>query len=677
MIYSSIQINMDCTGEELPMMSYQYTPLNEKDQEIRLMTLHPASFDQLVFISIEITTLTETYIPEFEALSYTWGNASDCQDLLIQAGEPAETTEAPLRRLPITINLFQALQHLRYLDRSRVFWIDAVCVNQKNLDERGRQVQRMPDIYSSAAKVVVWLGPASDDSTLAIQTMDNIGSRIQADWLVGGVTAVAPNHLDPWSDEFYQDINLREQVLLSIRNLLRRSWFERLWIWQEVCLATHEIEILCGFDTLPYESFCNAVNWLHIHINLPIPDWQKLVQQGYRTAEISHRKLIDSFEYIMRFAQDRKCSDPRDKVYAVLSLLNDSERESIVPDYSKSVSEVFQMASLQWSISQRRLRSLVLCAMPNSPQVIPSWANWSESYKLEPLRMSRADAVSEAHTQWLGDGVLMVNGIWATSVGKVEHAVRHIPGDEVNSVEAIGKLAQSVLDLGCLDVAQGKIRSLCRSLNCNEFIDSHIPTNSRLADLERAVEYTASYWRRMSDNSLPLPESCDPFLNLTRVSMNGRSLIVTTDGCPGLAPENTKPGDKICVILGCPSPLILREETPSHYAIVGECYVDGIMNGELLLGQLPSDWKLVYKWFPEYQEIHYAFLDQDTGETQVDDPRLWSLPLGWHTEAHPRQNAWNWYSNDNTDEDPGYVDPRLRPAALRDRGIDIQEIKLI
>lgn len=291
--------------------------------------------------------------------------------------------------------------------------------------------------------------------------------------------------------------------------------------------------------------------------------------------------------------------------------------------------------------------------------------------------MNRADAVTEAHTELLGDGVLMVIGIWATSVGKVEHEVRYVPGDEVNSVEAIGKLAQSVIDLGSLDVAQANIRSLCRSLNFNEFIDSHMPINSTLADLERAVEYTASCWRRMSDKSLPLPESYDSFLNLTRFSMNGRSLIVTTDGCPGLAPENTKPGDKICVILGCPSPLILREETPSHYAIVGECYVDGIMNGELLLGQLPSKWKLVKKWFPEYQETHFAFLDQNTGETQVDDPRLWSLPLGWQTEAHPRQNAWNWYSSDNTGEIPGYVDPRLRPAALRDRGIDIQEIKLV
>ncbi|KAH9207025.1 heterokaryon incompatibility protein-domain-containing protein, partial [Leptodontidium sp. 2 PMI_412] len=107
--------------------------------QIRVLKLHPGTFSSEIRLSLEVTTFTEDHTPDFEAVSYTWGSDDN-------------------PTLPVTQNLAEALPHFRYEDRPRVLWIDAICVDQENLMERGHQVKRMSDIYSNAAKVFVWLG---------------------------------------------------------------------------------------------------------------------------------------------------------------------------------------------------------------------------------------------------------------------------------------------------------------------------------------------------------------------------------------------------------------------------------------------------------------------------------------------------------------------------------------
>ena len=154
------------------MAPYQYQPLNEVEREIRLLTLHPGSYNNPMVISLNTVVLKKGQIPRFEALSYAWGDASgehtpnltwvrsgfltlermiDRVDIFIVAEQPKWSslhfTEHCSETLPITKNLFHALNYLRREDESRHFWIDAICVNQEDLDERGKQVQRMADIY--------------------------------------------------------------------------------------------------------------------------------------------------------------------------------------------------------------------------------------------------------------------------------------------------------------------------------------------------------------------------------------------------------------------------------------------------------------------------------------------------------------------------------------------------
>jgi hypothetical protein len=86
----------------------------------------------------------------YEALSYTWGDL-----------ELSSTVELNGCLMGVTWNLWTALQHLRMTDRDRVLWVDALCIDQTNLAERGHQVAQMGDIYRRADRVIIWLGLAS------------------------------------------------------------------------------------------------------------------------------------------------------------------------------------------------------------------------------------------------------------------------------------------------------------------------------------------------------------------------------------------------------------------------------------------------------------------------------------------------------------------------------------
>jgi hypothetical protein len=101
---------------------------------------------------------------DYIALSYTWGDVSTTETILIN-GELFEATR----------NLHSALSHFhasRYFEMGLKFWDDSICINQKDVRERNLQVQRMQDIYGKAFNTFAWLGPKADDSARAIAFLD-------------------------------------------------------------------------------------------------------------------------------------------------------------------------------------------------------------------------------------------------------------------------------------------------------------------------------------------------------------------------------------------------------------------------------------------------------------------------------------------------------------------------
>lgn len=134
----------------------------------------------------------------FEALSYAWGSLEKTRFISINS-----------YNLPVTTNLFTALLHLRDPLLKRTLWIDAICINQEDKDERRLQVQFMAMIYTMASHVTVWLGEAETNGERALQEIHRAAYSTEK-----------PTENDP-------------TVQNAILKLLQKSWFKRVWVCKE------------------------------------------------------------------------------------------------------------------------------------------------------------------------------------------------------------------------------------------------------------------------------------------------------------------------------------------------------------------------------------------------------------------------------------------------------------
>jgi hypothetical protein len=130
---------------------YDYSPLDPGSSEFRLLELIPGLEDEEIRCMLAHSALDNN--PSYEALSYLWGDQQDRRQILL--GEA---------RFSVTSNLHAALRRLRDPRHSRTLWVDAICINQSDNDEKTMQVQRMTRIYSQASGVIAWTGDSADNS---------------------------------------------------------------------------------------------------------------------------------------------------------------------------------------------------------------------------------------------------------------------------------------------------------------------------------------------------------------------------------------------------------------------------------------------------------------------------------------------------------------------------------
>jgi hypothetical protein len=176
---------------------YRYSPL-VRPGSIRLLRLM-ANSDEDAHIECQLFDYPLQELGEgthlYEALSYVWGDLNNLQSIFINE-----------HNLPIRKNLHSALLCLRDRVIDRILWVDALCIQQNDNDEKGQQIQFMAEIYSKASRVVVWLGEAENDSDRALEKI-----HLAAD--------------DTSTEPLANEANKQ-----AIRTLLQRSWFKRIWV---------------------------------------------------------------------------------------------------------------------------------------------------------------------------------------------------------------------------------------------------------------------------------------------------------------------------------------------------------------------------------------------------------------------------------------------------------------
>ncbi|KAI4255204.1 MAG: hypothetical protein L6R42_006839 [Xanthoria sp. 1 TBL-2021] len=654
---------------------YTYLPLNP--QNIRFLTISPGPFGSDIHIRLSHAELEFNEPPIYEALSYTWGTNNLSHIVYLD-------TEDGQQSLPVTENLYTALQYLRDDSSPRKLWVDAVCINQRDDKERSQQVARMADIYRSAAKVIIWLGPEADNSTGAIQALKRLASKLDVDWTYYTISAASEEDIkSDWLD-LTKHAPFDDQIWFSIVLLLNRSWFSRLWIWQEVFLAHNGAMIICGDDTILWEDFRKAIVSLYRRRKPDrVPDLHKSISRAWQICNSSDQP---SLRTILRRTKDAQCSDQRDRIYAVLNLVQEKERLGIQPDYTKTTGKVFRDMMVTSIFEYGDLTLLTCCELQDERGDVPSWVpDWSVPRKCKEIWGARACWNSLPQARYNdGDGYLIATGRRMGTILEVQQILTDnfpsLAGSKVPKLRetyaALRKLISWLRNQLAIDDFDRQLESIYGSLCCNEFSDRYEPVNEKHMKYQESLDHFGTLADLMTIPTEDFLKSCAILLDAFYVNALGRSFIVTADSYVGLAPKTAREGDIIAVLMGCQSPIVLQPNDDEEYLVVGEGYVHGLMTGEAFLGPLPSNWQRVARYDESTGTSWDAFIDRGRSVWQFEDPRLGPLPEGWVEERHPMQHIFARYRNIKENYASIY-DPRMMLPALRARNVELHEFKLV
>ncbi|TGO33472.1 hypothetical protein BHYA_0244g00090 [Botrytis hyacinthi] len=253
----------------------------------------------------------------YEALSYVWGDAGDSRSIFING-----------HSLTVRANLHIALSRLRDPVLDRIIWIDAICINQEDLNERGHQVQLIAKIYSKASQVVIWLGEEADNSDRALEEIVIAASK--------------------------SEISSNETTRMAVIALVQRPWFRRIWVLQEVAAARH-ILIMCGLVEIDGYAFCSGLN-LGKDSFEAYPKLQRLIRSVIRLMKEANfrpkyaKRSSDNFSLDIRPLSEligtyytRESTDDLDKEYALLAMCsNNPTSAGLLPDYTILWKQRFQ-----------------------------------------------------------------------------------------------------------------------------------------------------------------------------------------------------------------------------------------------------------------------------------------------------------------------------------------------
>jgi hypothetical protein len=370
-------------------LSYESIPGGSDRPYIRLLHLRPCH-DTKHDIETDLEVVALEKEPQYEALSYAWGDPK--KTVAIKCG--GATFKA-------TKNLFSALKHLRYPERTRTLWVDAICINQDDGVEKSHQVRIMGSIYRSAERVLIWLGPAADGNGLAFKYIDRVFGQLRrcspsvlhlyaehydnlaVDFnsicrrFAEEAAIVGQDSSDPRARLFEMTLDTEEEQD-AFSALMRRPWWTRVWIIQELCLASHAM-VICGNSSASWEAFTFGLAHCLDDEDSFVPlqkfaTYHSLARTRLNLPNSSSRPdllvLLSAFRWF-------RATDPRDKVYSLLGMAKESD---ILPDYKETVESCYKRIAHFIILHSETLDILDLVVPPSSfkRHDMPSWVpDWS------------------------------------------------------------------------------------------------------------------------------------------------------------------------------------------------------------------------------------------------------------------------------------------------------------
>jgi len=323
---------------------------------------------------------------DFVALSYVWGDPTVTREVFVNDC-----------LVPVTVNLEAALRQLR--NHSRIqqgfrIWVDAICINQEDLDERGVQVARMKEIYDKAWQVVIWLGPGDEKGDLAMTTIRYLSLRSQERDPLKGIYQqvewdIINNRLVQWKHR-HSYYRIRIAAIRAVHYFLMMPYWRRLWIIQEIASGSRKSPILLGQYCILLEDVYNAIQTIQgngaefgrlviaetssnkaqnraiMRITENVHGMsEKLWERLAALIDLQQRALPEcgdtksttpgstssgsgvygsTFEALV-LSREASTSDERDRIYGILGLAPIAHAVHITPNYRQSLTETFTLFS--------------------------------------------------------------------------------------------------------------------------------------------------------------------------------------------------------------------------------------------------------------------------------------------------------------------------------------------
>ncbi|KAF4446834.1 putative ankyrin repeat domain protein [Fusarium austroafricanum] len=340
---------------------YQYQPLT-KESSIRVLELYPGKPGEI--LSFDLNEVQLNLNVSFEALSYEWKEKSG--SVPVQCGD---------EKILITPNCKAAMERLRLESRSRYLWIDAICINQEDHQERTQQVAMMAGIFGAAEKVLMWHGEETESTRAAFEVIPTMARARRMMLQADGELPLDEPPIEKDNDplRLIEGVLQDKMVLEGFKDLSNREYYNRAWIFQEIVLGGSRGVAICGSQSCPSQVMLFAMvfdEWLSKHGTVPLGE-------------------------VAAFLKQLDATDPRDKIFACLGLASTETKlvERPVADYTMTVEQVYVHAAryiidtddsphLVWTLGVRHSTK----KFPGLPSWVPDYREREGELEQTPFR---------------------------------------------------------------------------------------------------------------------------------------------------------------------------------------------------------------------------------------------------------------------------------------------------
>lgn len=527
------------------------------------------------------------------------------------------------QKVTVGAEVNEALRRIRLEDQQRMIWIDALCINQQDIVERNQHVQRMGEIYAKADRVLIWLGEyisdASEATDVLVALNQKIGSFVEETKYLARQSIRMKFLTDP------EIKNLRWDMLSDFIN---RAWFGRVWVLQEVVNAK-KATIYATNCAIDWDLFAAIMTWLRVNdVDSPLYargeiDSISTILMIKRLSDLKRDPVKQPLPLLQEVLIDsRACQStlPIDKIYGILGLVSEEEASKIEIDYNLDPATLFTRLTLSEISKENGLEILYLCTKSakqsevNAPSWVPDWTQPCHHDSLVSLKYQCAAAGTSEPNFQIRDRTLISRGRIFDTIQAVE-LMRKIPKgakipeysqealkgenfwerpeqkfDEYfnNATAANRKWLTNAMSIAFPGgtVTKESHENLWRAFCCNRTDSGKVPA-AEWSDYFNAFVFCMLQPRDKIEQ-MEQRQIKEMFFREARFMRSfgvwcyNRRFYRSEHGRFGWVPDQARPGDRLCVLDGLAVPLVLRPTESGNFEVVGDAYVQGTMNGEVL-----------------------------------------------------------------------------------------------